>query len=139
MKRHDALAAAVAAGVLLSTGVPAAADDWPMWGGTLSRNMVSVETGLPTEWDITDGTHVRWVAALGAMTSGNPVVAGGQVFVGTNNDHPRDPDIVEDKGILMAFRESDGAFLWQMVHDKLSAGEANDWPFQGARARMLVR
>ena len=130
MRKHDAQAAVVAACVLSSV-VSVAADDWPMWGGTLSRNMVSVETGLPTEWDIATGTNVRWVAALGAMTSGNPVVAGGSVFVGTNNDHPRDPDVVEDKGVLMAFRESDGAFLWQMAHDKLSAGEANDWPFQG--------
>lgn len=130
MRGHDARAAVVAACVL-SWVVSVAADDWPMWGGTLSRNMVSVETGLPTEWDIATGTNVQWVAALGAMTSGNPVVAGGSVFVGTNNDHPRDPDVVEDKGVLMAFRESDGAFLWQMAHDKLSAGEANDWPFQG--------
>ena len=130
MRGHDARAAVVAACVL-SCVVSVAADDWPMWGGTLSRNMVSVETGLPTEWDIATGTNVQWVAALGAMTSGNPVVAGGSVFVGTNNDHPRDPDVVEDKGVLMAFRESDGAFLWQMAHDKLSAGEANDWPFQG--------
>jgi outer membrane protein assembly factor BamB len=59
------------------------------------------------------------------------VVAGGKVFVGTNNDRPRDPDVVADKGIVMAFREADGAFLWQMVHDKLASGEANDWPFQG--------
>ncbi|MDE0827695.1 MAG: PQQ-binding-like beta-propeller repeat protein [Vicinamibacterales bacterium] len=130
MRGHDARAAVVAACVL-SCVVSVAADDWPMWGGTLSRNMVSVETGLPTEWDIATGTNVQWVAALGAMTSGNPVVAGGSVFVGTNNDHPRDPDVVEDKGVLMAFRESDGAFLWQMAHEKLSAGEANDWPFQG--------
>jgi len=130
VRGHDARAAVVAACVL-SCVVSVAADDWPMWGGTLSRNMVSVETGLPTEWDIATGTNVQWVAALGAMTSGNPVVAGGSVFVGTNNDHPRDPDVVEDKGVLMAFRESDGAFLWQMAHDKLSAGEANDWPFQG--------
>jgi outer membrane protein assembly factor BamB len=130
VRGHDARAAVVAACVL-SWVVSVAADDWPMWGGTLSRNMVSVETGLPTEWDIATGTNVQWVAALGAMTSGNPVVAGGSVFVGTNNDHPRDPYVVEDKGVLMAFRESDGAFLWQMAHDKLSAGEANDWPFQG--------
>ena len=102
-----------------------------MWGGSLARNMVSVEIGLPTDWDIAAGTNVQWVAALGAMTSGNPVVADGTVFIGTNNDHPRDPEVLEDKGILMAFRESDGAFLWQMAHDKLSAGEANDWPFQG--------
>ena len=127
------LSALVAALVVygLPSAVVVAGDDWPMWGGTLSRNMVSVETGVPADWDVAAGTNVKWVAALGAMTSGNPVVADGKVFVGTNNDHPRDPDVVEDKGILMAFRESDGAFLWQMAHDKLSAGEANDWPFQG--------
>jgi outer membrane protein assembly factor BamB len=110
---------------------PRAADDWPMWGGTLSRNMVSGDTGMPTEWDTAAGANVKWVAMLGAMSYGNPVVAGGKVFVGTNNDRPRDPAVVDDKGVLMAFREADGAFLWQMVHDKLSSGEANDWPFQG--------
>lgn len=130
MKWHHVQAVVLAA-CIFSSVVSVAADDWPMWGGSLARNMVSGEIGLPTDWDIASGTNVQWVAALGAMTSGNPVVADGTVFVGTNNDHPRDPDVVEDKGVLMAFRESDGAFLWQMVHDKLSTGEANDWPFQG--------
>ena len=121
--------------VLAAVGVcaagPLAAGDWPMWGGTLARNMISDETGLPTEWDAAGGVNVKWVAELGAMSYGNPVVAGGKVFVGTNNDRPRDSDVEGDKGILMAFREADGAFLWQMVHDKLASGEANDWPFQG--------
>ena len=31
----------------------------------------------------------------------------------------------------MAFRESNGELLWQVVHDKLAAGRANDWPYQG--------
>lgn len=115
----------------LGTTSPRAADDWPMWGGTLARNMTSVETALPTEWDTGTGANVNWVARLGSMSYGNPVVAAGKVFVGTNNDRPRDPDVGDDKGIVMAFREADGAFLWQMVHDKLSSGEANDWPFQG--------
>jgi hypothetical protein len=26
--------------------------DWPMWGGTPDRNMVSNMKGLPTEWDL---------------------------------------------------------------------------------------
>ena len=121
--------------VLAALGVYAAgllaAGDWPMWGGTLSRNMTSDETDLPAEWDTATGRNVKWVAELGAMSSGNPVVAGGKVFVGTNNDRPRDRGVAGDKGILMAFREADGAFLWQMVHDKLVSGEANDWPYQG--------
>ncbi len=31
----------------------------------------------------------------------------------------------------MCFRESDGQFLWQIVHDKLGSGRVNDWPEQG--------
>ena len=38
----------------------------------------------------------------------------------------------------MAFRESDGQFMWQAVHDKLAAGRANDWPFQGICSSPLV-
>ena len=38
----------------------------------------------------------------------------------------------------MAFRESDGQFLWQAVHDKLAAGRANDWPFQGVCSSPLI-
>ena len=50
----------------------------------------------------------------------------------------KDPNVKGDKGILMAFRESDGQFLWQAVHDKLAAGRANDWPFQGICSSPLV-
>ena len=50
----------------------------------------------------------------------------------------RDPKITGDKGVLMAFRESDGQFMWQMVHDKLVAGRVNDWPYQGVASSPLV-
>ena len=60
------------------------------------------------------------------------------VFVGTNNEGPRDPNVKGDKGVLMAFRESDGQFMWQAVHDKLAAGRANDWPYQGICSSPLV-
>ena len=38
----------------------------------------------------------------------------------------------------MAFRESDGEFLWQHTHAKLESGRANDWPFQGVASSPLV-
>jgi outer membrane protein assembly factor BamB len=82
--------------------------------------------------------NVKWVAALGSQTYGNMVVAGGKVFVGTNNEGLRDPTIKGDKGVVMAFRESDGEFLWQMVHDKLTSGRVNDWPYQGVASSPLV-
>jgi outer membrane protein assembly factor BamB len=59
------------------------------------------------------------------------VVAGGKIYVGTNNARPRNPKITGDKGILMCFRASDGKFLWQAVHDKLESGPENDFAQQG--------
>ncbi|HLL72076.1 MAG TPA: PQQ-binding-like beta-propeller repeat protein [Pyrinomonadaceae bacterium] len=112
--------------------------DWPMWGGTPDRNMVSNMKGIPASWDVLKKTNVKWSALLGSQTYGNPVVAGGQVYVGTNNEAPRDPKVKGDKGILMAFRESDGEFLWQAVTDKLAAGRVNDWPYQGICSSPLV-
>jgi outer membrane protein assembly factor BamB len=81
---------------------------------------------------------VKWEADLGSQSYGNPVVAGGQVYVGTNNESPKDPAVKGDKGVLMAFKESDGQFLWQDVSDKLPSGRANDWPFQGVCSSPLV-
>ncbi len=109
-----------------------------MWGGTPDRNMISNMKGLPTDWDVKAKKNVKWVAQLGSQTYGNAVVSGGMVFVGTNNEGLRDPKITGDKGVLMAFRESDGQFMWQMVHDKLVAGRVNDWPYQGVASSPLV-
>ncbi len=135
---------AIAVLVILSAApstVPAQSEsssDWPMWGGTPDRNMVSPMTGLPAEWDIDTRKNVKWIAALGSQTYGNPVVSDGMVFVGTNNDALRDPAQAGDRGVLMAFRESDGEFLWQATSEKLPSGMENDWPFVGICSSPLV-
>ena len=116
----------------------AAGEDWPMWGGAPGRNMVSAVTGLPSAWDIRTNANIRWTADLGSTSYGNPVVAGGRVFVGTNNANPRNARVTGDKGVLMCFRESDGAFLWQAVTDKLEEGKAVDWPEQGVASSPAV-
>src|SRR5918992_1544740 len=78
------------------------------------------------------------LAGFASLTYGNPVVAGGMVFVGTNNEALRDPKQAGDRGVLMAFREADGQFLWQNTHEKLAAGRVNDWPYQGVCSSPLV-
>ena len=78
--------------------------DWPMWGGTPDRNMVSSMKGLPDSWDIASKKNVRWVAKLGSQTYGNPVVSGGQVYVGTNNELALNPKQGGDRGVLICFR-----------------------------------
>ncbi len=112
--------------------------DWPMWGGTPDRNMVSSMKGIPTSWDIKTKKNVKWVAQLGSQSYGNAVVAGGQVYAGTNNELVRNPKEGGDRGVLMCFHESDGKFLWQHTNEKLPAGRANDWPYQGVCSSPLV-
>ncbi|MBK8268771.1 MAG: PQQ-binding-like beta-propeller repeat protein [Planctomycetes bacterium] len=102
-----------------------------MWGGSTDRNMVSDETGIPAKWDVKKKVNLKWSVPLGSQTYGNPVVAGGRIYVGTNNEHAYRPNIKGDKGIVLCFSEKDGKFLWQATHDKLAAGRVNDWPEQG--------
>ncbi len=140
--RNALLALSLVLAAATSAARLAAADpgggDWPMWGGTPDRNMVSNMKGLPIDWDVKTKKNVKWVAELGSQTYGNMVVANGVVLVGTNNESPRDPKQAGDRGVLMAFSEATGEFLWQQTHEKLSSGRANDWPYQGVASSPLV-
>jgi hypothetical protein len=89
-------------------------------GGSLHVDLSIVNN--TSQWSAMD------VGATTAKVSGKTC---GKVFVGTNNANPRNPAIQGDRGVLMAFRESDGEFLWQAVSEKLESGMQNDWPEQG--------
>ena len=122
---------ALACCLLFFCTATASAADWTMWGRTPDRNMISLDKNPPTEWDVEAKENVRWEGQLGSQSYGNPVVVGGLIFVGTNNEAKRDPRYTGDGGALKVFRESDGKFLWQRYSDKLKAGRVNDWPYQG--------
>src|SRR5437899_3072587 len=54
---------------------------WPLFGGTVSRNLVNlVEHNLPTSWSIEPGAekNVKWVVDLGSKAYGGPIVARGK-------------------------------------------------------------
>ncbi|MBA4148083.1 MAG: PQQ-binding-like beta-propeller repeat protein [Verrucomicrobia bacterium] len=126
------------------------ASDWPEWGGKPIRNMYSPEKGLPSSFDpgqFKSGTeevdlkttkNVKWVAKIGSQSYGNVTVAGGKIFVGTNNETPRDPQHQGDRSILMCFDEKTGDFLWQLVVPKLKSGKVNDWENLGLLASPTV-
>ena len=116
----------------------ASAEDWPMWGRTPQRHMVSPERSAPTDWDVESGKNVKWKASVGSKSYGNPVIASGLVFVGTNNEAFYDPKITADGGNEICFRESDGKFLWQHYNAKLAAGRVNDWPQEGLCATAFI-
>src|SRR3954454_13412696 len=128
--------------IVLVVAAVALAADWPYWGRDGSRNMVSPEKGLPISGKLPDApekdlltpdpaTGVRWVVKLGSQTYGNPTVAGGKVFVGTNNDSSRNEKLAGDRGVLMSFDEKTGKFLWHLTVPKHPAGRNVDWEFVG--------
>jgi outer membrane protein assembly factor BamB len=113
-----------------------------MMGGSPSRNFANeIEKGILGDFAVRPKgkeKNVKWAVALGSRAYGGPVIAGGRIFVGTNNEKPRDPKIKGDKGVVMCFRESDGKFLWQIIHDKLADGEVNDFPREGIASTPCV-
>jgi outer membrane protein assembly factor BamB len=115
--------------------------DWPMLGRTIHRNLANeVDKGIVSDWSTKKGkeANIKWAAKVGGFAFGGPVIAGGRIFVGTNNDAAYDPAIKGDRGVLVCFRESDGAFLWQAVHDKLANPEVNDYSKQGVASTPCV-
>jgi outer membrane protein assembly factor BamB len=126
--------------------------DWNQWGGTSLRNNTPVGEGILTEWEpgkfdrktgawkSETAKNIKWVAALGSQTYGNPVVAAGKVIIGTNNGNgylKRYPGEV-DLGVLVCLSEADGKFLWQHSSEKLPTGRVHDWPQLGLCASALI-
>lgn len=101
------------------------------FGEAWSRNMVSKERGLPAVFDLETGRNVKWIAELGTESYSTPVVAGGKVFIGTNNGRPRDKRHEGDRGVFMCFEEASGKLLWQLVAPKLEEDPYYDWPRTG--------
>jgi outer membrane protein assembly factor BamB len=141
MKRNALLATsliALSAGALITR-----AADWPYWGGGASRNMVSSETNTPTTWDpgrykgsteeidLATTKNVKWVAKLGSQSYGNPTISGGKIFVGTNNESPRDEKLKGDRAVLLCLDEKTGELVWQLAIPKLGTGKVSDWEFLG--------
>jgi outer membrane protein assembly factor BamB len=93
--------------------------------------MVSGETGLPETFDPATGKNIKWVVPLGTESYATPVVAGGRVLIGTNNERPRDPRHKGDRGVLLCLDEKDGSLCWQLVVPKLIPDLYRDWPRSG--------
>ena len=124
---------------MISVATVATAADWPQWGGNGSRNMVSGEKNLATafepgmtkagseEIDPSTTKNIKWVARLGGQSYGNPTIAGGKVFLGTNNEPAKNPKLQDDRGVVMALDEKTGKMLWQLAIPKLGAGKVVDF------------
>ncbi|MHB8897542.1 MAG: outer membrane protein assembly factor BamB family protein [Thermoguttaceae bacterium] len=90
--------------------------DWPQWGGSASKNMISSDRNLPATFDpgtkspqgggvMLDTTHnVKWAARAGDFCCGTPAVAAGKVFLAA---------MADAEGILRCFDEATGKLLWE--------------------------
>jgi outer membrane protein assembly factor BamB/HEAT repeat protein len=76
----------------------------------------------PVDWDRSTGRNIVWSVELGNEVYGRPVVAGDVVYVGADNTRHFSPAFQEESGVLMAFRATDGAFLWQDVAPRVERG-----------------
>ena len=125
------------------TTIASGGQDWPVWGRDGSGNLYSPERGLPAtfdpgkfkrgteEIDMATTKNVRWAAKLGSQSYGNTTVANGKVYVGTNNETPRDKRHLGDRGNVYCLDEKTGELLWQLVVPKLGAGKVSDWEYLG--------
>jgi outer membrane protein assembly factor BamB len=122
--------------------------DWPMFGRDSTRNPVSPEKGTPIFWRperrddegqrIQPALNVRWTGALGSLTAGDPVVANGLVWVGTNNRRLDAKTQEKDASVLLCFRESDGRLLYRYVSPRLSQGVYKDWAYASLASSPLI-
>ena len=117
-------------------------EDWPIWGKDGSRNMVSSEKDISFDFDpgemnddevvdMKTTKNIKWVAKLGSQAYGNVTIGNGNVFIGTNNESPRDSGKKGDRGVVMCLDEKTGELKWQLVIPKLGAGKVSDWEYIG--------
>lgn len=135
--------------VAIATSV-ADAEDWPMFGRDATHNAVSPEKNAPIDWDVGEfdrrtgrwikdtARNIKWTAQLGSQTNGDPVVAEGFVWIGTNNYWGRSNEPKLDASVLACFRESDGELLYRYVSPRLPRGRIHDWPTSSMACSPLV-
>src|SRR4030095_7463841 len=83
---------------------------------------VAQTSNPPVYWDPSTVRDSVWSVKLGHETFGSPVVAGDTVYLGTDNARQMNPAFQEECGVLMAFRVTDGAFLWQDIAPRVERG-----------------
>jgi outer membrane protein assembly factor BamB len=111
----------------------------PKEAGRLRPNPEQANAALTAESiDMSTTKNCVWAAKLGSQTYGTPIIANGLVYVGTNNESPRNDKHIGDRGIVMVFDEKTGEFKWQLVSPKMGTGKVNDWEFLGICASPTI-
>src|SRR5262245_8074973 len=111
----------------IESGKPVVSPNLPAPSVSLQPQATVSQTGHPpVDWDTTTRRNIVWSVELGNEVYGSPVVAGDEVYVGSDNTRHINPAFQDDAGVLMAFRATDGEFLWQDVAPRAERG-LRDW------------
>ena len=135
VKPYSRTIASLLGAVVLAFATIASGRDWPQWGGTPTRNMVSMERRIPASFvpgkkrsdgsgiDLDTTRNVIWTAKLGNNTCSSPAIAGGKVFIGTSDSTLHDPRFEQTGGgVLLCLDEASGRLLWRLVVPRLTTG-----------------
>ncbi|HEX6213805.1 MAG TPA: PQQ-binding-like beta-propeller repeat protein [Vicinamibacterales bacterium] len=107
----------------IESGRPVVSPHSPQPSIPLQLQTTVAQTGNPPiDWDVTTQRNIAWSVELGNEVYGSPVVAGDVVYVGADNTRRLNPAFQEHSGVLMAFRVTDGAFLWQDPAPRVERG-----------------
>jgi hypothetical protein len=119
-----------------------------MYGRDATHNAVSPGSNPPIRWNVGEfdrrtgvwrretARNIKWQAELGTNTFGDPVVAGGLIWIGTNN-WQRGKE-TEDAAVLTCLRETDGKLLYRYISPRMPGGRVHDWPLSGMNCSPLI-
>ena len=114
--------------------------DWPQWGGWTSRNNTPQGTHIPIKFSAEEKENLPLERAkLGSQSYGNPVVANGKVYVGTNNGAgwiKRYPAPSTWAACCASTRRRQIPLA--ALQREAAQGRVNDWPSKASAARPIV-
>lgn len=102
MSLHRMLAAVALAFCCFSGRQPAQADNWPQWRGA-RLDGVSLETGLPAEWDKASGKNIAWRLPLPGPAGATPIVWDKHIFLTS----------VDGSDLVLIAADTSGKLLWK--------------------------
>jgi outer membrane protein assembly factor BamB len=111
--------AVVTAALVLSSALPAHADNWPQWRGPAGDGVCG-EKGLPLHWD--EKTNVAWKCPLPGEGASTPVVWGDAIFVTTQDG---------EELLLLRIDKAGGKVVWTRT---VGRGETPRMPLRGKTA-----
>lgn len=108
------------------TTAPADPTTWPSFRGHFARGIADGQN-LPTSWDVTSGTNVRWEREIPGTSHSSPIISGGKLFLVTavseESQGNRTPFALSDGDVVNPKADLEQTFSWQLHSFDAATGE----------------